>query len=74
MKSEHIVANTKEKQYPYIGRSIKSGMCVLFVSEGNGTVIYEVEKKYGIGFIKDGWFEPTFAPLDSREKIILQND
>ncbi len=60
------------RTYPYIGISCFTGLIVLFVEPGTGTVIIPNERNK-IGAYDNAWIEDNFELLDADKEVILRN-
>ncbi len=56
---------SKERSYPYIGKSIQTGAKVVFTEIGSGMLVEEGDGSngYPVGRVKGGWNEGKFTPI-----------
>lgn len=75
MKSEHIISKKKDEiEYPCLMKSTANeDLVVLFIADKIGTALTK-STIYYIGEHRKDWTTNVFEPLDSNDKIILQND
>jgi hypothetical protein len=77
MKSEIVkieAPNSKQPNYPYLGRFNDGRRVVLFTKNNTGTVIAATPaSSFIVGHFGDAWDESAYIPLPPGEAVQLSN-